>query len=75
MIEKFSLHRLQPSTEISSFDCGNKDLNDFLLEDSKKYLSQLLAVTYLLRNNSNVVAYFSVLNDSIIKQKNVSTSR
>ncbi len=75
MIEKFSLDRLQPSTEISSFDCGNEDLNNFLVEDSKKHLSQLLAVTYLLRDADDVIAYFSVLNDSIIKQENVSNSR
>jgi GNAT superfamily N-acetyltransferase len=47
------------------FDCGDPDLNEFLLSDSKNYYGQLLAVTYLLQNEEGVIAFFSVLNDKI----------
>lgn len=47
------------------FDCGNPDLNDFLLNDSKGYLKRLLSVTYLIENEYDIVAFFSVSNDKI----------
>lgn len=58
---------LQPGTEILSFDCGDKDLNDFLYNEAEKYLEELLAVTYLLVDikQKRTVAYFSLLNDKI----------
>ena len=39
--------RLEEDTPISSFDCGDSDLNDFLQNDAKNYLKSMLAVTYL----------------------------
>ena len=36
------------------FDCGNSDLNDFLLNDAKAYASHLLAVTYLLEDDNEL---------------------
>jgi GNAT superfamily N-acetyltransferase len=59
--------RLNENTIIESFDCEDKDLNDFLLNDAKDYLNSLLSVTYLLQNKDEIVAYFSLSNDSLIK--------
>ena len=42
---------------MKSFDCGNADLNDFLLNDAKAYASHLLAVTYLLENDTELLAF------------------
>lgn len=64
----FKLERLTPEKEILQFDCGDPDLNEFLLSDSKNYASQLLAVTYLLENEKGPIAFFSVLNDKISVQ-------
>ena len=49
------------------FDCGNPDLNEFLANDALSYQQQLLGVTYLLRskNDKEIAAYFTVLNDGI----------
>ena len=47
------------------FDCGNKDLNDFLLNDSKRYLKSRLAVTYIIEDDDHTVGYFSVSNDKL----------
>lgn len=60
-----SLIRLSEEHPIKPFDCGDHDLNDFLLNDAKKYHKQLLAVTYLLENQEDTMAFFSMLNDKI----------
>ena len=57
--------RLTQEHLMKSFDCGNADLNDFLLNDAKAYASHLLAVTYLLENDTELLAFFSVSNDRI----------
>ncbi|KAA6303456.1 MAG: hypothetical protein EZS26_000007 [Candidatus Ordinivivax streblomastigis] len=59
--------RLDEDTVIKSFDCEDKDLNDFLLNDAKNYLKSLLSVTYLLQYQDEIVAYFSLSNDSLVK--------
>jgi predicted GNAT family N-acyltransferase len=59
------LIRLSPGHAIKDFDCEDQDLNDFLLNESKNFASQLLAVTYILENNEETIAFFSVLNDKI----------
>lgn len=60
-----SLIRLTSDSFLKHFDCGDSDLNSFLLEDSKSYLSKLLAVTYILENDAETIAFFSLLNDKI----------
>lgn len=65
--DKFIFSKLEESTVIKPFDCGDPDLNEFLFEDAKKYLNSLLAVTYLLEDKSvdKTVAYYCLLNDKI----------
>lgn len=57
--------RLSPNTHIGDFDCGAGDLNDFLRDDALHYLQQLLAVTYLLMDQDQIIAFFSVSNDML----------
>jgi GNAT superfamily N-acetyltransferase len=59
------LIRLSDNYQIKPFDCGNSDLNEFLVKDSKKYLQELLAVTYLIENENDTIAFFSLFNDKI----------
>jgi predicted GNAT family N-acyltransferase len=59
------LIRLEADTEILPFDCGDTDLNGFLFEDAKKYAKELIAVTYILQDESKTLAYFNYLNDKI----------
>jgi predicted GNAT family N-acyltransferase len=63
--EGTSLIRLSAEYPIKPFDCGDSDLNDFLLNDSKSYLNKLLAVTYILENEHETIAFFSLLNDKV----------
>ena len=50
---------------IKPFDCGDQDLNDFLFNDAMDYYKHRLSVTYLLENETETVAYFSVSNDKL----------
>ena len=59
------LARLTLDYEFKPFDCGERDLNEFLLHDSKDYLSRLVAVTYIIENEERIVAFFSLSNDRI----------
>lgn len=65
--EDFDFIPLKVDTEIKPFKCKYEDLNGFLLDDARKYLVDLMAVTYLLEDSSanKTVAYFSLLNDKI----------
>ena len=45
--------RLDDEYHFKHFDCGDNDLNEFLLKDAKDYQRRLLAVTYLIENEVN----------------------
>ena len=63
----YEMRKLDTSEKIESFDCGDTDLNDFILNESFLYREALLAVSYVLENkvNQRSVAYFSLANDRI----------
>lgn len=60
--------RLDQSTVIKQFDCDDNDLNEFLLQDAKISLEELLTVTYILENDTDTLGFWSLLNDKIIKK-------
>lgn len=62
------LVRLTDDYTISSFDCGDDDLNDFLLNDSKAFQKKQIAYTYILEDDGKILAYFCLLNDKISRQ-------
>lgn len=62
------LVRLTSDTELSGFDCGDVDLNDFLFEDAKDFLSKRIATSFILEDEGKIVAYFCLLNDKISRQ-------
>lgn len=59
------LSKLDHTTVLKSFDCGDSDLNDFLFNKAEKFNSELLATTYLLEDGESIIAYFSIFNDSL----------
>lgn len=67
-MESFKIVRLTSDFIFSEFDCGEDDLNDFLLNDAKNYLKYLISVTYLILNGNDIVAFFSVSNDRVSVQ-------
>ena len=56
---------LTPETDIAEFDCGDSDLNEFLLEDAKHFLEKRIANTFILEDDGRIAAYFCLLNDKI----------
>ncbi len=64
-LSSFRLIRLSDDHNILPFDCGDTDLSDFIINDSKDYLKKLLAVTYLLEHGGITAAFFCVSNDRI----------
>ena len=63
----FKVRKLQKEEKVKSFDCGDDDLNDFLLNRSVPYRKALLAVTYIFENveTKEVIGYFSLANDRV----------
>ena len=53
---------------VNAFDCGDEDLNGFILTDAPFYRKEKLAVTYTVLEKESVdkvVAFFSLSNDRI----------
>jgi GNAT superfamily N-acetyltransferase len=64
--ESLVLNKLSIDYNIKPFDCGDADLNGFLFDDAKNYLSELMAVTYLIEYEKQTAAYFCLLNDKVV---------
>jgi predicted GNAT family N-acyltransferase len=64
---EWKFKRLELDTKIKPFESESKDLNAFLFNDSRNYLAQMLTVTYLFETDTETIAYFSILNDTIKK--------
>lgn len=62
------LIRLTDDFSLGSFDCGDEDLNDFLLNDAKAFQKKQIANTYILEDERKILAYFCLLNDKISRQ-------
>jgi GNAT superfamily N-acetyltransferase len=62
----YAIRIIDEDTVISSFDCGDLDLNDFITSEAWMYQTARLAVTYLYESNDGRVdAYFSLDHDRI----------
>lgn len=64
-----NLVRLTPDYELTSFDCGDDQLNKFLFEDAKPSLELRIANTFILEDDGRIVAYFCLLNDKVSKDE------
>ncbi|RHE91594.1 GNAT family N-acetyltransferase [Bacteroides intestinalis] len=63
---QYNIRRLEKQEIVKSFDCGDADLNNFILNKSLLYRKELLAVSYAVEDNSkSVIAYFSLANDRV----------
>jgi GNAT superfamily N-acetyltransferase len=66
-LDKTMIVRLDEGVTLSSFDCGNMDLNDFLFNDAENYQKSMLAVTYLVKIEDEIVAYFCLSYDGLTR--------
>ena len=62
---RLRIQRLKQDSQIDSFKCVNEDLNEFLRDEAKAYQAEMLSLTYLVYYEQDLVAYFSLLYDSI----------
>ena len=53
-----NLVRLTPDYELTDFDCGDEQLNNFLFEDAKPSLALRVANTFILVDDGRVVITF-----------------
>ena len=63
------VRKLQEGEVLKSFNCGDAELNDFILKDADNYRKTLLSVSYILEEDSTPIAYFSLSNDSLSCEK------
>lgn len=63
----YNIRKLRLGETIKSFDCGDADLNDFIIAEAPLYRKALLAVTYVMehKETEQVIGYFSLANDRI----------
>lgn len=52
-LQRYNWYKLEHPEQIRSFECTDKDLNDFLHNDAVDYLNQLMGVTYIVVDESN----------------------
>jgi len=66
-LSTMALSMLDESFNLSEFDCGRKDINEFLKDDALNYKKQKLASTFVfhLKDDKNPIAFFSILNDAL----------
>ena len=47
-MDRFQIHKLAETETIHTFDCGDEDLNDFILHEASLYRKAKLATIYIL---------------------------
>jgi len=56
---------LNPGMDLTSFDCQDEDLNEFLKKDSFLYQKNGIAQTYVCQYSNQPVGFFSLCSDAI----------
>lgn len=65
-LNEYGLRKLRKTSSIKVFDCGDQDLNDFIIHESWPYQKARLSVTYIYESEAgNVDAFISLANDRI----------
>ena len=61
-----SILRLEEDEKVESFDCGDDDLNDFIVNEAQPYRKALIATSYIAQNKEGILlGFFSLANDKI----------
>ncbi|WFN35027.1 GNAT family N-acetyltransferase [Methanogenium sp. S4BF] len=67
-IEELSFLVLQQNSDLTSFECTEPELSDFLKENAKNYQKTHMAITYPVHYEGNVAGYFTLVNDNIFHE-------
>ncbi len=57
--------RLSEGDDVSDFNCGHEDTNEFLREDALEYLKRDVAVTYIVKESGKVAGFISLAMGAI----------
>jgi GNAT superfamily N-acetyltransferase len=66
-LSSFKFIRLNSTDSIKKFDCGDRDLNDFILNHAPAFQKHLISVSYAYANpnTGQILAYCSLANDKV----------
>jgi hypothetical protein len=66
-LSSFKFIRLNSTDSIKKFDCGDRDLNDFILNRAPAFQKHLISVSYAYANpnTGQILAYCSLANDKV----------
>lgn len=67
---KMRIIKLSNEYQMKPFDCGDADLNGFLMNDAKDYMEKDLANTFIVENDNQIIAYYSLLTAVPFYEKN-----
>ena len=73
-VEKYTIHRMVGTETVAAFDCGDNDLNDFILTDAPLYRKEKLAVTLYSKKRQIVLSPSSVSRTTVF-QYPISTTK
>lgn len=65
MEKSYLIRRQCYEDAVRPFTCGDSDLDDFFRNDTLHYSQQKLATSYVVEDNTEVLAYFAIANDRI----------
>ena len=57
--------RIEDMEAVKPFDCGDATLNSFLVDDARYFYDEFIANTFVLEDDNETIAYFSLLNDKV----------
>lgn len=61
------LIEIKNKDDIKPFDCGDADLNGFLVDDAISFHNKHIGKTFIITNEEEIIGYFCLLNDKITK--------
>lgn len=64
--DNYYFETLTDEHDLSDFDCGDKDLNDFLKKDALKQQKEKLNITKLVMCEEKIIGYTSLLTDTLV---------
>lgn len=65
ILQNRRFRQLEEGETVKSFNCGDAELNDFILNRAADYKKSLLSVSYIFEEENSLLAYFTLSNDSL----------
>ncbi len=61
------LIEIKNENDIKPFDCGDTDLNGFLVDDAIAFHRKHIGKTFIIMDEEEIIGYFCLLNDKVTK--------